>query len=103
MEEIDFIGPNGIVVIDDLRYPGELARLKERPGFTIRLVTAHPYVSFEHDGTEGHLFGHAFDKEVPAKGLVPQGVLEDLLEDAWRLSILPRFRQYQTGEIIYAS
>jgi hypothetical protein len=95
LEEIDNSGAKGLVIIDDLRYPGEYAKLVERGAFRVRLVVAHPRgYSFDDPGrlmanTEGLLWGSMFDAEVPAKGLVPQEVLEKLIADLWRDRISP--------------
>lgn len=90
LEEIDQMGNGGVVIIDDLRFPGEFLKLKERVAFTIRLVTASPPPYTGQDGTEGLLFGSEFNAEVPAKGLVPQAVLEQLIGDLWESRILPK-------------
>lgn len=90
MEEVDRVGQGGMVLIDDLRFPGELMLLRDRGAFIIRLVTAHPdgpTIMDPEGATEGQLFGHRFDAEVPAKGLVPQSVLEHLVAELWRSKI----------------
>lgn len=92
MEEVDRIGWGGLVIIDDLRFPGELMLLRDREAYTVRLVTGHPdqggMVDPEGD-TEGQLWGSRFEAEVPAKGLVSQAVLEMLVENLWHEKIAP--------------
>jgi len=102
LEEIDSVGNGGIVLIDDLRFPGEYLKLRERPSFLIRLVTAQRAPSsFLRDDprmdTEGLLQHVEFDAEVPAKGLVPQAVLEQLIGDLWESRILPKVTDHAAG------
>ena len=92
LEEIDNLGNDGVCIIDDLRYPGEFFRLRDRGAFLVRLVTSRPLMAIDGDDTEGQLFGCQFDAEVPAKGLVPQEVLEKLIADLWRDRIRPSVR-----------
>ncbi|SKA17639.1 hypothetical protein SAMN02745126_03996 [Enhydrobacter aerosaccus] len=86
LEEIDQTCFGGVVVIDDLRFPGEYAKLKERGAFLIRLVTTHPVPlsGVPAEMVDGLLNNCDFDAQVPAKGLVPQEVLEKLIGDLWR-------------------
>lgn len=92
LEEIDHLGMGGIVIIiDDLRFPGEYLKLRERKSFIIRLVTAHPspHESFLRGNdprlaVDGLLQHVEFDAEIPAKGLVTQEMLEKLIGDLWR-------------------
>lgn len=87
LEEVDNLGQGGVVIIDDLRWPGEYHKLKDRGAFLVRLVTARPSVGGLADlpGEEvDGLLSHAeFDAEVPAKGLVTQEMLEKLITDLW--------------------
>lgn len=91
LEEIDGTFYRGVVVIDDLRFPGEKAVLAKRKAFTIRLVTTHPapYSGAPREDVDGLLREQSFDAVVPAKGLVPQEVLEKLVSDLWAERILP--------------
>lgn len=91
LEEIASTFYRGLIVIDDLRFPGEYGKLRERKAFTIRLVTTHsaPWSSNPAEQADGLLKDLPFDAEVPAKGLVPQEVLEKLVSDLWFERILP--------------
>ena len=96
-EEIDGLGRGGVVVIDDLRWPGEYLKLRERDCFTIRLVTAYPATpdpwlrsDDPREAVDGLLSHAEFDAVVPAKGLVPQEVLEGLISNLWREKIEAR-------------
>lgn len=97
-EEIDRLGWGGLVIIDDLRWPGEYLKLRERECFIIRLVTAHPansdgqsvFTTEPGDAVDGLLRSVEFNALVPAKGLVPQEVLEHLVADLWRDKIAPQ-------------
>lgn len=101
MEEIDRLGHGGVVIIDDLRWPGEYLQCVSRDAFKVRLVTSQRmappnyFTSDVGDAVDGLLTNNEFDAEVPAKGLVTQEMLEKLIGDLWRDRIRPKV----TGEI----
>lgn len=91
MEEIEELGPAGVCLVDDLRWPCEFTKVRDRKGFIIRLVTASTVAG---DPTvDGLLKGLTFDAEVPAKGLVEQAVLEKIIGDLWYDEIFPRVQR----------
>lgn len=95
MEEIDRLGNGGIVIIDDMRWPAEFTKVQDRSGFKVRLVTTHRIEGHPlrpddpREEVDGLLVHAPFDAVVPAKGLVPQAVLEKLIEDLWFDQIKP--------------
>ena len=95
LEEIAHLGNGGMVLIDDLRWPCEYTMLRNHGAFLIRLVTTHRHTPTDFDlksgeNVDGLLSDLPFDVEVPAKGLVPQEVLEGLISNLWYERIAPR-------------
>lgn len=81
-------GGPGVVVIDDLRWPGEYLKLKERGAFLVRLVTENRIpADFNAETVDGLLTECSFNATVPAKGLVPQEALEKIIADLWHSKI----------------